>query len=419
MKTTGKMILAVLLSIFMTVSVWADMPGVSPDYATDYYMIVESPDGGIDIYPEPNLEAQKLNSQMIPNGTALHIEGEYQDEGRVWGYTQYHNMYGYVPLDDCRPATRTEAIESELYLAGSENVDYNADYQVTVDGEGREVYLYNGPGKKYGAVSGVGEIPDGTQLQIMEEANLSDNGGSWGYTSYGGAEGWIDLTVTEEWEDKVKAAEPAAAALESEAEPAAAALESGTMSAAVPAANLTSTPTPKPTATPTPKPTATSTPTPKPTATPTPKPTATSTPTPKPTATSTPTPKPTATSTPTPKPTATSTPTPEPTATSTPTPEPTATSTPTPEPTSTSTPTPEPTATAEPTVTPTTEAAETPTPETTATNKSAAAATDAPETEEASSDAAAGFPVYNPLLWIGGIGILAIILLLIYHFRHK
>ena len=69
-------------------------------------MIVESKAGGIDIYANPDLEAAKLSEEMIPNGTALHIEGEVEDEThkRTWGYVQYHGMNGFVPLDDCRPA---------------------------------------------------------------------------------------------------------------------------------------------------------------------------------------------------------------------------------------------------------------------------------------------------------------------------
>ena len=81
-------------------------------------MIVESKAGGIDIYSQPDLEATKLNDEQIPNGTALHIEGEVEDteNNRTWGYTEYHGMYGYAPLDECRPAdSRKEAIDSEIF----------------------------------------------------------------------------------------------------------------------------------------------------------------------------------------------------------------------------------------------------------------------------------------------------------------
>ena len=83
------------------VSVWADTgENQKPDYVTDYFMIVECAEGGIDIYPEADVESGKLNSALIPNGTALRIEGEKTGEDKKeWGYTQYHGMYGYVPMD--------------------------------------------------------------------------------------------------------------------------------------------------------------------------------------------------------------------------------------------------------------------------------------------------------------------------------
>ena len=55
------------------------------DYKTDYYMIVESPDGGVDMYSEAGASSPKLNDELIPNGTAIHVEGETTDEaGKVW-----------------------------------------------------------------------------------------------------------------------------------------------------------------------------------------------------------------------------------------------------------------------------------------------------------------------------------------------
>ena len=52
MKKLGT-VLAVLLSLCMSVCVWADAgKAQNVDYKTDYYMIVESPDGGVDLYSE-------------------------------------------------------------------------------------------------------------------------------------------------------------------------------------------------------------------------------------------------------------------------------------------------------------------------------------------------------------------------------
>ena len=203
MKKIIKSFLIVLLGLLMSVNVMADVQQEkqNPDYTTDYYMIVESKDGGIDIYAQPDLNSTKLNDSQIPNGTALHIEGETEDEenNRTWGYTEYHGMHGYVPLDDCKPAqSRKEAIESELYIAGSDNVDYNADYDVKAYSEDGSQKLYQGPGTKYGEVPGVRDIQNGETLHITEDAELVD-GSHWGVTTIDDQEGWVYLEKTEEW----------------------------------------------------------------------------------------------------------------------------------------------------------------------------------------------------------------------------
>ena len=194
-KTTGIWFAAILCMI-ISVTVSADVQNkqTEPDYKTDYYMIVESKAGGIDIYANPDLEAAKLSEEMIPNGTALHIEGEVEDEThkRTWGYVQYHGMNGFVPLDDCRPAaSRQEAIDSELYLAGRDNVNYQADYDITVSEED-DMKLYQGPGEKYGTVPGVRDIKSGETLHITQDAHMND-GSYWGVTTIDGKQGWVNL----------------------------------------------------------------------------------------------------------------------------------------------------------------------------------------------------------------------------------
>ena len=194
-KTTGIWFAAILCMI-ISVTVSADVQNkqTEPDYKTDYYMIVESKAGGIDIYANPDLEAAKLSEEMIPNGTALHIEGEVEDEThkRTWGYVQYHGVNGFVPLDDCRPAaSRQEAIDSELYLAGRDNVNYQADYDITVSEED-DMKLYQGPGEKYGTVPGVRDIKSGETLHITQDAHMND-GSYWGVTTIDGKQGWVNL----------------------------------------------------------------------------------------------------------------------------------------------------------------------------------------------------------------------------------
>ena len=203
MKKLTKSFLVMILGLLMSVNVMADVQTgkTEPDYPTDYYMIVESKAGGIDIYSQPDLESTRLNDEQIPNGTALHIEGEVEDteNNRTWGYTEYHGMYGYAPLDECRPAdSRKEAIDSELYIAGKDHVNYNADYDVKADAEGGSQKLYQGPGTKYGEVPGVRDIENGETLHITQDAEMAD-GSHWGVTTVDGTEGWVDLEKTEEW----------------------------------------------------------------------------------------------------------------------------------------------------------------------------------------------------------------------------
>ena len=203
MKKLTKSFLVMILGLLMSVNVMADVQTgkTGPDYPTDYYMIVESKAGGIDIYSQPDLESTRLNDEQIPNGAALHIEGEVEDteNNRTWGYTEYHGMYGYAPLDECRPAdSRKEAIDSELYIAGKDHVNYNADYDVKADAEGGSQKLYQGPGTKYGEVPGVRDIENGETLHITQDAEMAD-GSHWGVTTVDGTEGWVDLEKTEEW----------------------------------------------------------------------------------------------------------------------------------------------------------------------------------------------------------------------------
>lgn len=198
-KTTIKICLALLFSLMVCTAVHADSQKgkTQPDIITDYYMIVESKAGGIDMYSNPDLSSTKLNEELIPNGTALHIEGEVENNG-TWGYAEYHGMMGFAPLKDCRPAqSRQEAIDSELYIAGRDNVDYYADYDVKAYSSQGSQKLYQGPGEKYGPVPSLREIENGETLHITQDAKLVD-GSHWGKTSVDGKNGWFNLEDTEE-----------------------------------------------------------------------------------------------------------------------------------------------------------------------------------------------------------------------------
>ena len=340
MKKKLGMLLAVLLTFCMTVGVFADAGKTQQvDYKTDYYMIVESPDGGVDMYSEADASSPKLNDELIPNGTAIQVEGETTDEvGKVWVYAQLHGMFGFLEENYLKPATLAEAVASELALYGSKDANYSITVNAKEDGS---VCLYKGPGKKYGTVSGGCNIANGEKLYIDTEVDTGKDG-IWGHTEAGDVSGWVNIAEATNTEESTVELVPET---EKEAEDSSKSVQDGENTSEVGKAGTegkdSSDVEAEPTGTPTPKPEKTSTPAPKPTGT--------STPVPEPTKKATAASEPTETSTPTPEPTETSTPAPEPTEASTPAPEPTETSTPTPEPTETSTPTPEPSETMAPT----------------------------------------------------------------------
>lgn len=330
MKKKLGMLLAVLLTFCMTVGVFADAGKTQQvDYKTDYYMIVESPDGGVDMYSEADASSPKLNDELIPNGTAIHVEGETTDEaGMVWVYAQLHGMFGFLEENYLKPATLAEAVASELALYGSKD----ANYSITVNAKDNgSVCLYKGPGKKYGTVSGGCNIANGEKLYIDTEVDTSKDG-IWGHTEAGDVSGWVNIAEATNTEESTVELVPET---EKEAEDGSQSVQDGENTSEVGKAgtegkDISDVET-------------------EPTGTPAPKPEKTSTPAPKPAETSTPAPEPTEKATAASEPTETSIPTPEPTEAGTPTPEPTETSTPTPEPTETSTPTPEPSETIAPT----------------------------------------------------------------------
>ena len=330
MKKKLGMLLAVLLTYCMTVGVFADAGKTQQvDYKTDYYMIVESPDGGVDMYSEADASSPKLNDELIPNGTAIHVEGETTDEaGKVWVYAQLHGMFGFLEENYLKPATLAETVASELALYGSKDANYSITVNAKEDGS---VCLYKGPGKKYGTVSGGCNIANGEKLYIDTEVDTGKDG-IWGHTEAGDVSGWVNIAEATNTEESTVELVPET---EKEAEDSSKSVQDGENTSEVGKAGTEGKDSSDAEA--------------EPTGTPTPKPEKTSTPAPKPTETSTPAPEPTKKATAASEPTETSTPAPEPTEASTPTPEPTETSTPTPEPTETSTPTPEPSVTIAPT----------------------------------------------------------------------
>lgn len=267
-RRLGIVITIVLCFILTTISVCADDGvGQNPDYVTDYYMVVQSAQGGVDIYDEADPQSTKLNGTQIPNGTAIHVLGEKDGtDNKKWAYTQYHGMNGYILMDDLDPVTRAEAVDKEYRTFGGKNVDF----EVKVQGNGVNVPVYNGPGEKFDEVSGTDGIADGTTVHISQYLQGED-GTNWGKTDTDGiAQGWLNLDRDTDYVNE-NAAEDVP--------------ETTGTSGNVPAAAENITPTPE--ATPTPKATPTPEVTPTPEATPTPETTPTEEATPTPEATPT------------------------------------------------------------------------------------------------------------------------------------
>lgn len=262
MKKKWGIIVALLCSLLLAVNVWAD-DGVSqdPEYVTDYYMIVQSPDGGVYIYSEADPQSSRLNEKQIVNGTAIHIQGEKTGtDNKKWGYTQYHGMNGYVPMDNLDPVDRAKAIESEFKTFGGEDVDL----QVKVQTEDGNADLYNGPGEKYGEVAGSDGIADGTVVHISQQIHGED-GVNWGKADTD-PEGWLSLDRDTDYQSEVvdMQGDSAQTAAEKETTP---------TPKATPTEETTPTPEATPTeeVTPTPEATPTEEATPTPEATPTQK----------------------------------------------------------------------------------------------------------------------------------------------------
>lgn len=205
MKKTLGVFLALLFSLVFCASVWADGDkDQSPDYMTDYYMIVESKDGGINIYASADTSGGKLNSQLISNGTALHIKGEKKDAaGKEWGLTEYHGMKGFVLFKDLKPVTLSDAVKSELGVLGSEETDED----IVIGAKSGSVKMYTGPGEKFAEISSA-EILNGETAHISLKTKTED-GEVWGKVTGREKEGWINLSEAGERQGTGKGSERA------------------------------------------------------------------------------------------------------------------------------------------------------------------------------------------------------------------
>lgn len=262
-RRLGTIAALLLWVILTTVNIWADDgKGQDPDYVTDYYMVVQSAEGGINIYAESDPQSEILNDQLIINGTAIHIQGEKDGtDNKKWAYTQYHGMNGYIPMDDLKPVTRSEAIKEEINTLGGKDVDF----EVKIQGDDGKASVYNGPGEKFGEVSGTSGIENDTTVHISQYVHGED-GTNWGRTDTDGVDqGWLNLDRDTDYTGKSEGETAAEAAV---------ARDKSVEGTLTPEATVTptpeATPTPQVTVTPTPEATVTpeATPTSEATATP-------------------------------------------------------------------------------------------------------------------------------------------------------
>ncbi|MCF0134473.1 MAG: hypothetical protein HUJ72_11460 [Blautia sp.] len=160
----------------------------------EYFRKVESPDGGVYFHRAPSDTAPKIGYDKIPNGTGLLITEECKDDnGRVWGRTKFQNMEGFVPTDGLVETSKEEAIEEEYNKGKGHETAYVATIQTDKD----SVWLYQGPGEKFGLTPPGYELFDGDQVFIAAEVDSPDTG-LWGKYDNGNLVGWIDLEETDQ-----------------------------------------------------------------------------------------------------------------------------------------------------------------------------------------------------------------------------
>ena len=76
----------------------------------DYNVEVSAPDGGVNIRSGPGASYEKLQGNLIPNGTVLHIsETAKADNGKDWGYTTYNGLKGWIFLGQTKTTSAAPA----------------------------------------------------------------------------------------------------------------------------------------------------------------------------------------------------------------------------------------------------------------------------------------------------------------------
>ena len=201
MKKKWNVLVALAMCVGMSLNVTADVLNEDTEITAnprDYYMMVQSQDDGVCLYEKPDGRIL-LGGEKIPNGMPLHIEAEPSDsDGDIWGYTHYKDEEGYVPMDEMEPITLDEAVKAGYEIGDGHEVSY----EVTIDSGNGSVWIYQGPGEKFGKTVPGYEYYNGESVYISAEV-ISPDDGPWGKVNNGQVSGWIDLDETT-WEQALE-----------------------------------------------------------------------------------------------------------------------------------------------------------------------------------------------------------------------
>ncbi len=96
-------------------------------YDVDYYVVVDAPDGGVNLRYGAGTEYSKVLDGMIPNGTVLHIDAEARaNTGKYWGATEYDGWSGFIFLGHTKktaPPAEATAAETSAETTAAATAD--------------------------------------------------------------------------------------------------------------------------------------------------------------------------------------------------------------------------------------------------------------------------------------------------------
>ena len=152
-----------------------------------YYVYVKASDGGVNFRSGPSKSYGKVMSGMIPNGERLYIS----EVSGKWGVTTYNGITGWIALSETTktaPSTNT---------ASTTKSTKTTSYYVYVKAYDGGLNLRIGPSVNYAKVM-PDWIPNDTEIHITAVS------GNWGYTSYQGYSGWVNLKYTTTKQPQIK-----------------------------------------------------------------------------------------------------------------------------------------------------------------------------------------------------------------------